>query len=314
VVSQWQPGYGRGTKASVSLPAYNAAQLIGAANYLKASQLPNAGSTDTPEDLTALLSPSFSGESAVYSHVINLLSSLQSAPSCNRLATSSLLNACQSIDGPPSGVQSALNDVRSRYAAQLAVCELRDAGSDTPPFCDMIPSSGTGKAGAVNSDTFPRSQLEACLKSLESRPQWWTSYSNSKQNAVMLCQAARAEIEKGLFLLYYWTAQTDAQIDELIELYKSMAHTSSDVETALLQTMKVAGDDLSRRREFATAVEDFQKRLSRDLEQSNIEAQSYFSKFVQSLHHSVETIFERISAAAREVELDITAFSQVRSP
>jgi hypothetical protein len=188
-------------KHLLALPVYNTTQLIGTANYLQASPPPNfAGSMDIPEDLTALL---FNGQSAVYSHVIDLLSSLQSAPSCNSLATSSLLNACQSIDGHPSGVQSALNDVRSRYAAQLAVCELREAGSDTPPFCDMISSSAAGKAGGVNSDTFPRSQLEACLKSLESRPQWWTSYSNSKQSAVMLCQAAQAEIEKGIFLLYY---------------------------------------------------------------------------------------------------------------
>jgi hypothetical protein len=93
-----------------------------------------------------------------------------------------------------------------------------------------------------------------------------------------------------------------------------MAHTSSDVEAALLQTMKEARDDLSRQREFATAVEDFQTRLSRGLERSKTEAQSYFSNFMQSLHHSVETIFEKMTTAARGVESDITAFSLVRTP
>ena len=153
-------------------------------------------SVEAADDLAALVTLASSGHSEVYSHALELLSSMQSAPSCNRVATSNLLKDCKSLEGPPSSTQTALDDIRSTYAAQLAVCELRGADSQLPPYCDINFASDAGKS-AHGLDRPGTVQLRHCLKSLESRPQWWTSYSNSRQNAVVLCQAARVEIEKG---------------------------------------------------------------------------------------------------------------------
>lgn len=136
------------------------------------------------------------GHSEVYSQAVELLNSMHSAPSCNRMAVSNLLASCQSLEGHSAMVEPALDDIRSTYAASLAICEIEGAGSLVPPHCDIAELS--------NSDQVVRGyvrrsggQLKQCLQSLESRPQWWTSYSNGKQNAVLLCQAARVEIEKG---------------------------------------------------------------------------------------------------------------------
>lgn len=150
----------------------------------------------TTDDLTTLVVPFSNDHSEVFSHALELLSSMQSAPSCNRVATATLLKECKSIQGSSSSVQPALEDIRSTYAAQLAVCELRGAGSQIPPYCDNRPVPGARRPTPAvgRPDT---AQLRQCLKSLESRPQWWTSYSNSRQNAVVFCQAARVEIEKG---------------------------------------------------------------------------------------------------------------------
>ena len=121
---------------------------------------------------------------------------MQSAPSCNRRATSSLLASCQSIEGPSSSAEIKLDDLRSAYATMLAICELRSAGAPLPPDCgsfSMVLDSDQSKAY----DNHDKRNLNLCLKSLESRPQWWTSYSNNKQNAAVICQAARIDIEKG---------------------------------------------------------------------------------------------------------------------
>ena len=139
---------------------------------------------------------------------------MQSSPSCNRLAATTLLTSCQSIEGSNTNAEAAFDDLKSVYAAQLAVCELMGAGSSIPQHCGslMWSESFTGKQGFkgflgsrnekvqgfLRGHDVDHKQFNQCLKSLESRPQWWTSYSNSRQNAAVMCQAARIEIEKGL--------------------------------------------------------------------------------------------------------------------
>ena len=123
---------------------------------------------------------------------------MQSSPSCNRLATSTLLDSCQSVDGSSQNAEVSLEDVRSVYAAQLAMCEIVSAGSTVPQTCKSLASPlGTDVHQMSGFKSIRRDQLGLCLQSLESKPQWWTSYSNSKQNAMVMCQAARVDLEKG---------------------------------------------------------------------------------------------------------------------
>jgi hypothetical protein len=266
---------------------------------------------EAPDDLTTLVKTASNGHSEVFSHALELLSSMQSAPSCNRVATSNLLKECKSIQGPSSSVQPALEDIRSKYAAQLAVCELRGAGSQIPPYCEINPVSDASKP-TRGLDRTGNAQLRQCLKSLESRPQWWTSYSNSRQNAVVLCQAARLEIEKGKHRpLEVGRNYLCEKIDELVELYKSMAHTSSNIDEALVETVNEVKQALIQQRDFANAVKLLQRQLLEDLERSSSEAQSYFSRFTHNFELTIQSIIGRISTATRNVESDIAGFSHV---
>ena len=123
---------------------------------------------------------------------------MQASPSCNRLAASTLLDSCHSIDGSKHDAEGTFEDVRSIYAAQLAICEIRSAESNIPQPCEALaPILDSKKHKAASTSNIRKGQLSLCLQSLESRPQWWTSYSNSRQNAVVMCQAARVDIEKG---------------------------------------------------------------------------------------------------------------------
>ena len=151
-------------------------------------------------DLAALVRPIPDDQSGIYSHALQLLSAMQGSPSCNRVAASTLLDSCHSIDGSRQDAEISFEDARSIYAAQLAMCEIASAESSIPHSCRaLVPVLGSKVHESVTQESIRKAQLSQCLQILESRPQWWTSYSNSRQNAVVMCQAARVDIEKGMY-------------------------------------------------------------------------------------------------------------------
>lgn len=135
---------------------------------------------------------------------------MQTSPSCNRLAASTLLSSCQDIDGTVRDAEGFLDNIKSVYAARLAMCEISSTGLTIPLECEPLKpvigqvgprnlkrTSDKEKAKLGDRKSIKKHQLSQCLQSLESRPQWWTSFSNGRQNAVVMCQAARVDIGRG---------------------------------------------------------------------------------------------------------------------
>lgn len=157
-----------------------------------------------------------------FSTALRIIQNYESSPSCNRFAIHSLIKSCQSLEAssqePPKGgsIEVVLEEVKSEFAARLAICELTGANAAIPPQCSrLIPShahcqsSGLGgffrgtktRKGGEHELCYPgltAQQFDQCLRGLESRAQWWTSYSNARQNAVVVCQASRHAIERGM--------------------------------------------------------------------------------------------------------------------
>ena len=156
----------------------------------------------------------------VFSSAIRFISSMETSPSCHKLATVTLLRSCQSIhpnsnQKGKAGVAERLDRVKSIFAARLAVCELIDANAAIPHQCNSLQvqvhlekrsmlkrfttSSSSNRENTVSNESGDEPSLEIsnCLGALESRPQWWTSYSNARQNAIAICEATRSEVEKG---------------------------------------------------------------------------------------------------------------------
>ena len=144
-------------------------------------------------ELALPIRQSIGSNAAVYTQALDILSSMQTLPSCHRLSTATLLDSCQSIDGSKPDASGDIDDIRSIYAAQLAMCEISGADSSIPQPCKALAPKGDSKARRHPS----KDQISRCLQTLESRPQWWTSYSNNKQNAIVICQAARVDVDKG---------------------------------------------------------------------------------------------------------------------
>lgn len=164
--------------------------------HLNSAAEPRVGHSES-QDLASLIKPSLDDSKAFYNHALQIISSMEASPSCNRIATSTLLDSCHSIDGSKKDAEAQTEDVRSVYAAQLALCEITSAGSSIPHSCKALASHP--KLHQQTKSLRPRrSEINDCLGSLESRPQWWTSYSNNRQSAVAICKAARIYADKGL--------------------------------------------------------------------------------------------------------------------
>ncbi|KAL8809138.1 MAG: hypothetical protein Q9200_003685 [Gallowayella weberi] len=248
-------------------------------------------------DLTTLLRSSPDSQDRLYASALQVLESLKASPSCNRLAASALIRSCQSIDGSSSDPEGSLEDVKSVYAAQLAICEITDAGSMLPGSCDLfLPNNPISlNRKHTRSSNLPgptanalKGKLSSCLHALESRPQHWTSYSNNRQNAVIMCQAARIDVEK----------------DDLIKLHQSLLNTTSGADAALVRALAAVNEALMRQKKFGTEVEQFQQQLLQDLEATKANTQSYLGSLTKNIESAVRSMTKQFSEKMKRVETE----------
>jgi hypothetical protein len=189
---------------------------VSASSSTKPSHIPLPGLSLDVEALTSKLLRGPIHEPEVYMRAVNILESMETAPSCHRIATLTLINSCQSLERS-TAAEIALTEVREEYATRLAMCELMSAKVTVPSQCSrFIPQDGGCRRkrsfafwDSTHSDEATNSidkicyrevnptQVKQCLGTLHAKPQWWTSYSNALQNVVVVCQASRSAIEKG---------------------------------------------------------------------------------------------------------------------
>lgn len=148
------------------------------------------------------------------------MASVDNLPSCSKVASSALLHSCSQLGHSDAisvdkGLDTMLDNTKSIYATRLAICELIEAKAPIPISCSTFrPTHDNAKGGffkglfSVHRTSNPvpyydvydketSEQLEECKSSLYQKSQMWTSYSNARQNAVIMCHAMRAEIERG---------------------------------------------------------------------------------------------------------------------
>ncbi|KAJ5983829.1 hypothetical protein N7481_005928 [Penicillium waksmanii] len=228
---------------------------------------------------------------AIFTEAVQLLDSMKSSPSCNRVAVTRLVTSCQFAGGKDtSDLQTyeyeTLDRIRSMYAARLAICELNDAGASVPVPCIPVAVSPPHKSKFRFSfttkpqppdtgiDLLPDDVLGKCLKALESRPQWWTSYSNNRQNAMVICQAARIEVER----------------EELLDLHRAIVKTSSKLHEGLEAALQNAAMESSRHNTFLEEVRGIQERLAADLEISASVTQNALHRLLQEIRSGLDSI------------------------
>ncbi|KAL9047049.1 MAG: hypothetical protein Q9214_000277 [Letrouitia sp. 1 TL-2023] len=250
------------------------------------------------KDIDMLLRPP-AENSAIYSQALQVLDSLRTSPACNRLAASDLISWCQFIESPSPASEAFLEDLRSTYAARLAICEISDAGLPIPSNCDTFAfkvdrnKKRSMRKSQINQEKNHRiddkRQLSLCLQALESRPQHWTSYSNNRQNAMIMCQAARIDIEK----------------DNLIKLYSLMTETSSQANSALSQAVRDINDGLMQRKQFMLMVNSLQGKLVKDLESSTSAMKTYFNEMMENLSAVVQGAATKMTSVLKDSQNNV---------
>jgi hypothetical protein len=207
----------------------------------------------------------------VITQAVDFVVSMQTAPTCTRMAASHLMNECKLLENAPDFAKSRpeayLDNVKTEYAAKLAVCELLSAqpSNPMPPInCDiLVPTSRACSKGGTwwysrpettvnDRQCYPEIkeyQYVQCLKTLQSSPQYWTSFSNARQNAVVMCQASRDAIERENHL------ETFKNLTRVIGVVSSTMKKSTEEYEALLKDQK----------QFADEVRDTQDRFKEEV-------------------------------------------------
>lgn len=176
------------------------------------------------------------------------MQSVHRLPSCYKLASAALLNTCSeleqsSIPDTEHGIGTMLEKAKSIYATRLAICELLEINVPIPKSCSQfkptertsrmtgfkIPFTRSRKSAPnvqyQNYDDTTEKYVDRCAADLFSDGKWWTTYSNAKQNAIVMCHAMRAQLEKGMRLLWERSRILLANfvIDDSIDMFKVMA-------------------------------------------------------------------------------------------
>ncbi|KAL3488868.1 hypothetical protein BJX62DRAFT_253023 [Aspergillus germanicus] len=261
-------------------------------------------------DLVAMLNLKAQRQDALFTEAVELLRSAELSSSCNRMASGKLVTTCQSIGRKPEtsvdpDTYNTLDYVRSLYAARLAICEITGAGTPIPSSCRSVNASPSQRKGLwpfssketsahSRTENVSRNDLEHCLQSLESRPQWWTSYSNSRQNAVVICQASRAEKEK----------------EEILELYKTMLQSADRMNHGLWEALRMAAEESARYRAFAEATESLKNGILRDLEESRSTFRNTFELVAQGFETRYRSLAETLTSTLGNLHIGVTGLEE----
>jgi predicted transcriptional regulator len=192
------------------------------------------------------------------------------------------------------------------YAVRLAICELNGAGTSIPPSCLPVTFPPPRKKGIfgfppksklpVNTaDSISAQVLESCLKSLESRPQWWTSYSNSRQNAFIICQASRIESEK----------------EELLSLHKSVVESSRKLNQGLDEALRTAAAESVQHRAFVREVEALNAKLAQDIDETQSRLKAVFEKVFYNIEAKAVSVANTVASVLGRVQDRTTALDKV---
>ncbi|KAJ4371309.1 hypothetical protein N0V83_004526 [Neocucurbitaria cava] len=251
----------------------------------------------------------------VISQAVDFVVSMQTAPTCTRMAASHLMNECKLLEHAPDFAKSRpeayLDNVKTEYAAKLAVCELLSAqphNPSPPPHCELlVPSSkACGRGGwwhnkpEVPSDKqcYPELkeyQYMQCLKSLQSTPQFWTSFSNARQNAVVMCQASRDAIER----------------ENHLETFKNLTQVLGVVTSTMQKTTEDYESLIREQRHFSEEARESHQQLKEDIQSVQQKAVATAGVIDQKFHTFMESsISELIAALANSQSTEIDQIHQ----
>ncbi|EXJ89263.1 hypothetical protein A1O3_02329 [Capronia epimyces CBS 606.96] len=149
---------------------------------------------DLQPNLTDLLAFRDPNQDPVLKKAMQVIDNLAIQSTCHQAAAAQLLVTCKAVGKDLAGDQGKhelLERAKSVYAVRVAVCETREGRAAVPTACRSvldIPQRSDRELDVVSGKL-----LSSCLQVLMVEHYYWTSYSNSRQDANTLCQAGSLE-------------------------------------------------------------------------------------------------------------------------
>ncbi|OAL53888.1 hypothetical protein IQ07DRAFT_584478 [Pyrenochaeta sp. DS3sAY3a] len=237
----------------------------------------------------------------VISDALGFVVSLQSAPTCTRMAAGHLMNECKLLEHAPDFAKSRpeayLDNVKTEYAAKLAVCELisiQGGNPVPPPHCEiLVPSSracGTStwfhaRAEVPNGKQcypeFSERQYTQCLKGLQSSSKFWISFSNARQNAMTICQASRDGIDR----------------ENHLEMFKNLTEVFGAVTSSMEKTAKDYQSVIREHKQHSEETQASHRQLQEEIQAAQEKAVSAITALDNKFHNFMESSISGLIAA-----------------
>ncbi|BFZ56586.1 hypothetical protein PYCC9005_003633 [Savitreella phatthalungensis] len=200
---------------------------------------------------------------------------------------------------------------KARFAIELTLCELNLARADPPNSCLQLDSTD---------------QVATCIAELETRPQFWTSFSGYFRDVIRMCHVARRDVELRIALETHENLTKSASnLARILQGYVSLFDASQDQATALRDALQSAfdttqsrttqlDDDLFRAsvklQKHASELEGLSEQVKRSI---NMFGKAAFSTIDDLRHHAVQLNTDLNHAAREEGVKALAALSQFGS-
>ncbi|KAG4305254.1 hypothetical protein PORY_001424 [Pneumocystis oryctolagi] len=207
-------------------------------------------------------------ENLTFMPMLETLHLFSRKPSCFRSSISSLISMCEKLDS------DLHENEKLAFAVKLTLCELDTARVEVPKICRQ-------------------EDFKQCVKELEMRPQWWTSYSGYFRDVTRMCFFARTEVEK----------------DQLLALHRNLTYA----QMGLLRNLKLEMDDIDLRmyekykmerlwQQFQEDMENGMLLMRNEIKEMEKMANVLLSSFYTSINVSLEEINKKINSVTTNLD------------
>jgi hypothetical protein len=246
--------------------------------------------------LTDLLAYREIDQEPVLEKAMHVIDNLATQSTCHQAAAAHLLITCKAA-GKGFGQESARHELLERaqsvYAVRLAVCETGEGRAAVPRACKPvlnIPQRLGGEIDVVNGKT-----LASCLESLMIEHYYWTSYSNSRQDANTLCQAGTLEATRL----------------EALHSYERLAELLPVFRETLVSARSQWGNFLKQQQEDARHVNDLQQKNRAELKEQHETELGAFRQAMGAAKGGLEDVFQVLQTSVSKAGLDASRTHEV---
>lgn len=219
--------------------------------------------------------------------VLSIIRTVEKLPLCPKIATAALVHSCSGMEESSStNIDHLFEQSKTVYAARLAVCELQDAFNPVPNEClSFVPTRENTRKQSIygwlradgptepitrfqDYEVVTEKNIQQCLTALGTKAQWWTSYSNNRQTAVVMCHAMSASVKKGKFIHRVLSLQQSLNIitDETLAMYRVLTEVNSKATDALLRSTELFEQSENDFDQIRKSMQSFHKALVSDFE------------------------------------------------